>query len=247
MKLTIVGSGDAFGSGGRLQTCFHVAVGDYELLIDCGATALIGMARLGLDPGRLQAIYITHLHGDHFSGLVWLIMHSDYVLKRTAALVIVGPRGLSGRLKAAGEALFPGFSRKRRGFRIEILEHVGAVPLDVGPVVSEAYEVNHPSGAPSYALRLTIGGKVLAYSGDTEWVDTLIPCAAGADLYISECYGYERETPHHMTWLRIREKLPKLTARRILLTHMGHEMLAQASSVDDPRVGLAEDGLRLEI
>ncbi|MDX2289380.1 MAG: MBL fold metallo-hydrolase [Hyphomicrobiaceae bacterium] len=247
MKLTIVGSGDAFGSGGRLQTCFHVASGDYEFLIDCGATALIGMARLGLDPGRIQAVYITHLHGDHFSGLVWLLMHAEYVAKRTAPLVIVGPRGLAERLKTAGEALFPGFSRRRRGFRTEVLEHVGAVALDVGPVVSEAFEVNHPSGAPAYALRFTSGGRILAFSGDTEWVDALLACAAHSDLYISECYGYDRDTPHHMTWTRIQERLPKLSARRILLTHMSAEMLAGAGAIDDRRVGLAEDGLRLEI
>ena len=53
MKLTVVGCGDAFGSGGRLQTCYHVETTDTRFLIDCGATALIGLNRVGLDPNAV--------------------------------------------------------------------------------------------------------------------------------------------------------------------------------------------------
>ncbi|MEL7082826.1 MAG: MBL fold metallo-hydrolase, partial [Pseudomonadota bacterium] len=83
MRLTVVGSGDAFGSGGRLQTCFHVTRPDGNFLIDCGATALIGLSRLDLDPNDVSHIFISHLHGDHFSGLVWWMLHAQYVSKRT--------------------------------------------------------------------------------------------------------------------------------------------------------------------
>jgi len=79
MKLTIVGSGDAFGSGGRLQTCLHVALPGEEFLVDCGATSVIGMQQLGIDPDRVSSIFITHLHGDHFGGLVWFLLHAHYV------------------------------------------------------------------------------------------------------------------------------------------------------------------------
>ncbi|MDX2259451.1 MAG: MBL fold metallo-hydrolase [Hyphomicrobiaceae bacterium] len=248
MKLTVVGSGDAFGSGGRLQTCYHVAAApDFEFLIDCGATALIGMARLGLDPNRIDAIYISHLHGDHFSGLVWFLMHAEYVGRRGKPLLLIGPRGLMDRLKAASEALFPGSARKKRRFRIEVYEHVTTMALDIGPVASEAFEVSHPSGAPAYALRFTIGDKVVGFSGDTEWVDNLVEVAAGADLYISECHGYDSAVPHHMSWSIIAERLPQITARRIMLTHMSAPMLANLAVIDAPRVFGAEDGLHLEL
>lgn len=107
MKLTVVGSGDAFGSGGRLQTCFHVATAGEEFLIDCGATSLIGMQRLGLDPQRVSSIFISHLHGDHFSGLVWWMIHSHHVTRRTHPLTITGPAGIEERFVTAAEALFP--------------------------------------------------------------------------------------------------------------------------------------------
>ncbi|HEY8248305.1 MAG TPA: MBL fold metallo-hydrolase [Hyphomicrobium sp.] len=247
MKLTIVGSGDAFGSGGRLQTCFHVAVPGEEFLIDCGATALIGMQQLGLDPDRVSTIFISHLHGDHFGGLVWALLHAHYVTKRTAPLTIAGPAGIAQRFAAAAEALFPKSMEIERRFEMKFVEYAEQVPLDIGGVRVTPFEVCHPSGAPPYALRIESDRKVLGFSGDTKWVDTLLPVASGADLFITECFGFSEQVGYHMTWRDIERNIDKLGARRVLLTHMGGEMLANCKLVRDPRVMLAEDGMRLDI
>lgn len=247
MKLTIVGSGDAFGSGGRLQTCFHVAVGGEEILIDCGATAVIGMLQQNLDPDRVTAIFISHLHGDHFAGLVWFFLHAHYATGRTAPLTIAGPAGLAERFAAATEVLFPGSSKIEHRFPVRFLEYAEATPLKVGGVQVTAFEVRHPSGAPPYALRLEAGGKILSFSGDTEWVESLLPAAAGADLFISECFSFDVQVGYHMTWRNIATNLDRLGAQRVLLTHMNAEMLARRADVTDARVLIAEDGMRLDI
>lgn len=247
MKLTIVGSGDAFGSGGRLQTSFHLAIDDWNCLIDCGATTLIGMSRLGLDPNSVSAIFISHLHGDHFSGLVWWMLHARHVAKRRVPLTVVGPRGIKDRYRAATEALFPGSSERELDFELSFVEHDEAAPLEVGPVRIAAVPVRHPSGAPSYALRLTAADKVVSYSGDTEWVDELAGIAEDADIYISECYSFDKAIPHHMNWRQISTRLDGLRARRIILTHMGDDMLARADDVGGDRVIIAKDGLVLDV
>jgi ribonuclease BN (tRNA processing enzyme) len=247
MKLTVVGSGDAFGSGGRLQTCYHVALPGEEILIDCGATAVIGMQRLGLEPDRVSTIFVSHLHGDHFAGLVWWLLYAHYVTKRTAPLTITGPAGIAARFTTAAEALFPGSSKIERRFDMRFLEYDEATPLAVGSVQVTPYEVSHPSGAPPYALRLEAGGKTLSFSGDTEWVESLLPTAKGADLFIAECFGFDVQVGYHMTWQNIEKNLDRLGAKRVMLTHMGIEMLAQRGQVRDPRVFLAEDGLTLDI
>ena len=69
MHLDFLGTGDAFGSGGRFNTCFLVERSEASLLIDCGASSLIAMRRFGVDPNSIAAILISHLHGDHFGGL----------------------------------------------------------------------------------------------------------------------------------------------------------------------------------
>ena len=247
MKLTILGSSDAFGAGGRLQTSFHVAHADGEFLIDCGATSLIGLKRQGLDPNRVSTIFITHLHGDHFSGLVWWLIHALHVVKRREPLVIAGPQGVSERFRVTAEALFPGCTETPRKFDLSFVEFVERAPLEIGSVRVIPFEVRHPSGAPPYALRFELEGKTLAFSGDTEWVESLIDAANGADLFISECFAFDREVRYHLSWLTIEKNLDRLGARRMLLTHMGEAMLANRGAVNHPRVGLAEDGLVVEL
>lgn len=248
MKLTFLGSGDAFGSGGRLQTSFHLAIGDWNCLIDCGATALIAMDRLGLDPNKVSAIFISHLHGDHFSGLVWWMLHARHVSKRSTPLTVVGPSGIAERYRAASEILFPNSTERELAFELKFIEHDEGAPLKVGPVEVAAVPVCHPSGGPSYALRLIAADKVVSYSGDTEWVDALVGVAEGADIYITECFSFDKTIPYHMSWQQISSRLDVLTARRVVLTHMGKDMLARLDSVSDAggRVIVASDGLVLE-
>lgn len=247
MKLTVVGCGDAFGSGGRLQSCYHVAAEGTEVLLDCGATALIGFERLGLEPNRISAIFISHLHGDHFAGLVWWLLHAQHVARRTDPLTVTGPAGIEERFGAAAEALFPGATTAPRRFEMCFVEYGPQVPLEIGTMRLTPFEVSHPSGAPPYALRLEADGKTLAFSGDTEWSDTLLPAAAGADLFIAECFAYERRVRYHTAWPDLEHNLSRLDAGRVLVTHMNSEMLAAKAGIGHPRVLFAEDGMTLEI
>ena len=247
MKLTVVGCGDAFGSGGRLQTCYHVEARDTRFIIDCGATTLIGFSRLGIDPNTVATIFISHLHGDHFAGLVWWLVHAQHVAKRSTPLTVVGPEGVQARFEAAAEALFPGSTGIQRRYDLRFLELTREKPLDVGSVRVTPFEAKHPSGAPPYSLRFELEGKVLSFTGDTEWTDALVPTGRSADLFIMECYQLEGEPRFHMSWRRIAGELDRIGARRVMLTHMAEPMLARRGEVSDPRVVLAEDGLVLNV
>ena len=96
VEVQFVGSGDAFGSGGRFQTCIALRARGDLFLVDFGASSLIAMQQLGIDPNDVSKILITHLHGDHFGGLPFLLLHAQHVSKRTAPLTIAGPPGLDG-------------------------------------------------------------------------------------------------------------------------------------------------------
>jgi ribonuclease BN (tRNA processing enzyme) len=247
MKLTVIGSSDAFGSGGRLQTCFHVAHPGGQFLIDCGATSLVGLARQGIDPNDVSTIFISHLHGDHFGGLVWWLIHAIHVAKRTAPLTITGPVGIEARFIAAAEALFPNSTTGPRPFHMQFVEYVERQPLEIGGVRVTPFEVSHPSGAPPYALRFEVGGKILTFSGDTEWVESLVDAAMGSDLFICECSAFEANARFHLNWRTIERNLDRLGAKQILLTHLGPETLANRHAIHDHRVRLAEDGMELDL
>src|SRR5262249_19061751 len=78
------------------------------------------------------------------------------------------------------------------------------------------------------ALRVEIGGKVIAYTGDTEWTDDVAAAARGADLLIAECYFYDKPVKWHLNYPAIAAKREACGARRMILTHMSREMLARA-------------------
>ena len=106
MKITIVGCGDAFGSGGRLNTCFHVETNDKSFLIDCGATALPGLKRLGIARNPIDLILVTHFHADHVGGIPPFILDAQFLSRRTADLTIAGPPGLADGIRARSTSRF---------------------------------------------------------------------------------------------------------------------------------------------
>jgi ribonuclease BN (tRNA processing enzyme) len=247
MRLTIIGCGDAFGAGGKLQTSFCVRSGSSTFLIDCGVTTLIGMNRLGLATNDIDMVCVSHLHGDHFGGLSWLLMDAQYVSKRQRPLIVTGPKGIAARFLSAAEALYPDITKCQRGFAFDFIEYEEQVPLALNGVTITPFEVKHPSGAPPYALRFGLDGKVLSFTGDTGWTENLCPAAQGADLLISECFQYDVTLPIHLDYKTIDANYERLGAKRVLLTHMGEEMLAHIDKVDASRYIVAQDGMTLDL
>ena len=232
VTVQFLGSGDAFGSGGRLQACLYVQSDEARFLIDCGASSLIAMKRFGVDPGLIDIILISHLHGDHFGGLPFLILDAQLITRRTRPLLVAGPPGLAARTRAAMEVLFPGSSRTEQKFAIDFVELPDRTETTIGPLAVTPYEVVHASGAPPYALRITCGGKVIAYSGDTEWTDALIVAARGADLFVCEAYFFDKRVKFHLDYRTLMDRREQLGCRRLILTHLSDDMLRRLDSLD---------------
>jgi ribonuclease BN (tRNA processing enzyme) len=242
MKLTFLGSGDAFGSGGRFHTCFHVGAAESAFLIDCGASSLIAMRRFGVDPNAIDAILISHLHGDHIGGLPFLLLDAHLASRRTRPLTIAGPPGLRDRLDRAMEVLFPGSTGMTAKFPFDICEMAGRTAI--GNLAVTPFPVRHAAGAPAYALRVETEGRTVAYSGDTEWTDALIEAAHGADLFICEAYFYDKRVKYHLDYATLVGRLGEITARRVILTHPSAELLARLGEVE---LEIAADGMVIDL
>jgi ribonuclease BN (tRNA processing enzyme) len=247
MRLTIIGCGDAFGSGGRFNTCFHLEAAGKAFLIDCGASTHVALNARGIDANMIDAIILSHLHGDHFGGIPFLLLYGQFLKPRERPLLIAGPPGSTERITALIETCFPRSSRNKWRFPWSVMEIPIGVPSDVLGLSVVTAEVVHFSGAPSTALRISDGAKIFSYSGDTQWTDALLPVASGADLFIVECYDYDRELTGHMNWATIRRRLADFKARRVMLTHMNPTMLAKIDEAKAHGVLVAEDGLVLDL
>lgn len=244
VTVTILGSGDAFASGGRFHTCFLIEASGRRHLIDCGAAAPVSMKRLGVDAASIDAIVVSHLHGDHFGGIPFVALDAQYLAGRDRPLMIAGPPGVSERLVSAMEALYPGLLTGELSYAIDYTELPVGKPVDVAGAAVTAFTALHGGGAPAYSLRLEIDGKTVAYSGDTGWSETLVDVAAGADLFICEASHYEGDTKGHVSYQTLLRRRADFDCNRMVLTHMGDDVLSRLDSLE---IEPAADGMRIVI
>ena len=244
MKLHILGCGDAFGSGGRNNSGYLVEAGDRLFLLDCGPTTLLAMKRAGFSPGRLDAVFISHLHGDHCGGLPFFFLDALYENPRARPLLVAGPPGTEERARGLFRFMF--------GERAEprdlppTLFHVLEPGREETVAGIEVFPFRVPHQIRDISLGLKVGcdGKLILYSGDSPWTDLFVTHSRGADLFLCECCFFDRDAANHMNYRTIRENISRLDCKKIVLTHLGEEMLARSEEVGLP---LAQDGMVIEI
>jgi ribonuclease BN (tRNA processing enzyme) len=244
MQLQFVGCGDALGSGGRYNTCFHVTGERVNFLIDCGASSLPALKAQGIARKAIDLVLITHFHGDHFGGLPFLLLDAQFT-RRTRPLVIAGPQGIETRLTQLMEALFENSSKTERKFDLLVIALNPEQTRSFGAVTVTPFPVLHgESGGPFLAYRVEAEGRVIAYSADTEWTETLIPAARDADLFIAEAYTYDRVVKNHLSLMTLEAYLPEIKPKRLVLTHMSDDMLGRLDALD---YTAASDGMIVEL
>jgi ribonuclease BN (tRNA processing enzyme) len=244
MQLRFVGCGDAFGSGGRQNTCFHVTGNTANFLIDCGATALPALKRLGIACNDIDLILITHFHGDHFAGLPFFLLDAQFS-RRTRPLVIAGPEGIETRLAQVMEALFEHSSKTQQKFELSVVALKSEETRSFGAVRVTPYPVVHGnSGGPFLGLRVEAEGRIIAYSADTEWTESLVPLGRDADLFIAEAYTYDKTVKNHLSLATLEAHLAEIQPKRLVLTHMGDDMLGRLDKISH---AAAHDGMTVDL
>ena len=241
MQLTILGTGDAFGSGGRFNTCLHLQAGGETVMIDCGGSSPLALHRSGLDRNAISTWLFTHFHGDHFAGLPFLFLDAFFVTRRRTPLLIAGPKGIADKTRAIIEALYPGFTEFPRAFDLDFLEITPTAPATLGGLAISALPALHDDRAgPCQSYRFTAGGRTLAFTGDTAWTEAMIDLAAGTDVLLSECNCHRTKLATHLDWETLEAHRADLATKRLILTHMNDEMLAFQDPIPAER---AYDGM----
>lgn len=245
MRLQFVGCGDAFGSGGRFNTCFHLVGDRINALIDCGASSLVALNKFAIERNAVDTIFITHFHADHIGGLPFVVLEANYVLKRERALTVAGPPGLKSHYAQLLEQSFPGANTMDLRFPLMLKELEIGARSDVGDLKVTAFHVVHDDRAgPCLGFRFEAEGKIIAFSGDTQWTDALIELGRDADLFVCEAYTRNKPITTHMALSMLERHLDQIRPKRLVLTHMSDDMLAQRSEVP---YETAEDGMIVEI
>lgn len=241
-KITVVGCGDAFASGKHLHTCFHLKSAHSSLLLDCGATAYFGLKKQGINIGDIDTIVISHFHGDHYGGIPFLLLEAA-VGRREEPLTIISPPTGKERITRLLEQLYPG-SEVLSKLNLDFKTYVSSGVLQANHWEIRAVPVMHTPDTLPHGLRIKAGDTVISYSGDTAWTPALIELAKDADLFICECNFFDSDVEGHLNYKIFQAHDDQLRYKRLLLTHLGAEMLVNLDRVKHP---YAVDGLEIAL
>ena len=255
MKLTILGSSDAFNSAGRCHSCYLIEGPECgPVMIDIGGSGLVALRKAGRTPLELAGLAITHLHGDHLGGLPFLLLDAAYNQPRTQALPIVGPIGLANRVDALFQATYRELAQMHLPFECPMKELAPSASADLAGFSIRGYLADHMD-PPDYPLSFRItapNGKTIAFSGDTAMNPRLLEAADHVDLLVAECSALVPPIGRHCTWEDWKDVLPKLTTKRVVLTHLNHRVRDETERLRreapaNVELTFADDGMVFEI
>jgi ribonuclease BN (tRNA processing enzyme) len=242
LKLTILGASAAWAEHpGRPSSCYMIEIGDAAILLDLGQGSL-GSLFPHRDPSSLQAVVVSHMHGDHHVDLIPLrnLLYYNYGEPRRIGLHL--PAGLRQRYDVfMGEDGFLDFMDGQ-----DVQEGV----WQIGPFIVQAHPVTHAEN--SHAFRVTDAadpdGPGLVYSGDCGVADDLLPLLRVGDTLLCEAFWSTLEpipSANHLSAAQASDVARRGGAAQLILTHIleSHDppaALAAAKDIFPGRVELAQ-------
>jgi ribonuclease BN (tRNA processing enzyme) len=239
VRVDILGSGNAFSDGGRNHSAYLIKSSQGSLLLDCGPTTLASMKRLDLSTEPINQVLLSHLHGDHTAGLPFFFLEYIYIEPRSRPLVIAGPQGAEENVRSLYRAMYQDACDDPLPYQLVFLEAMPGCPLLFGDVEILPFQVPHQKQPISLGFVLRVDGRKIVYTGDSGWTEDFVKYAQDADLFICECSFFETRLPTHLDYPQIMENLSRIKAKRIVLTHLGQEVLNRRSEI---QLELAADG-----
>ncbi|MCM3884461.1 MBL fold metallo-hydrolase [Frankia sp. R82] len=216
MKLTILGCSGTYPGPTSACSSYLVEADGFRLVVDAGNGSM-GELQRHCDLRDIDAVLLSHLHGDHCLDLV----ANSYARR-------YHPEGMPPKLPVYGpintqERLCGAFEKRPEDSLADIYDFrtIGAGCLHIGPYRIDLTRVAHPVEA--YGVRITTGDKVLTYSGDTGACDRLVRLARDSDLFLCEAsFLDDEDNPPdlHLTGREAGEHAQRADVGHLVLTHL---------------------------
>ncbi len=248
MHLTILGSGTNVHP--RRAAAGYLVQTDQTFLLDFGPRTLVNLIKTETDRHQLTHILFSHFHADHFSDFITFFFDAVYFSKfvgRRPDLTLIGPRG-TRRLFRAILNTFPGF--KAAGFGVRIKE-IADRSFMLGNTSIRPHTVLHSPRLHCVGYRVEHQGKVLAYSGDAQYCESLIQLCRGADAAILDCsFPSNRPGPGHMHAGDCGKVAQEAGVKRLILSHFypiaeRYDVKKQAGRLFKGRISVGRDLMKI--
>jgi len=218
LDLRFIGTGNAFAPGGL---CWNGFLLEGRYLFEAPPQALQSLNGMGIDANGIDAVVLSHHHGDHFLGLPFLFLQWK-ALNRTRPVRIIGPENTRKLAVEIGEHVYPWLFET--GFEVEWEEVSGGSRSTVGGVSLASVSVQHDRRlSGSLGFEIEVAGRRIGYTGDSALCDAVLDLARNTEVLISECASVSEAIPTHMN---LRDDIPRVRAAmrpggRLILTHLG--------------------------
>lgn len=244
-QLQFLGTGTAFHTDGRGSQCILVRPASASpYLVDLGPTAMAAVMRYGVATDALERVFITHLHGDHLAGWPFLLLHLNFIDRRTHPLEVHGPPGLRECLGGLMALCYPDVIEDPK-LAFEVRYHelpvAEAEGLTAGDTTFDVRPMDHHP--TSIAYRFDVGGKTVSITGDTRWCEGLERLARESDVLVVECSSL---TPHphaHVSLDEMRSGIGRLDGCEVVLVHLTDAVAARLAADPIARVVASYDGM----
>ncbi len=241
-EVLFIGTGDAFGSGGRRNSAILLRNRGRTLLLDCGPSTLLGLKELGVDPLEIDAVAISHFHGDHAAGVPFLLLDHLYERPREQPLHVLGPPGIEARIELVARSFE--YPSNDWPFDVSYSEFDCDSELVTGEFKLKPFPALHQVETCPHMLRVETNDHAIFFSGDTGWHEELPETVGEVDLFICEATLFEEGFEYHLSCTRLQQERRRFASKRMVLTHLGSEVLDNLERVD---FDLAQDGLSLRL
>ena len=216
MRLTAIGCSGSYPGPDSACSAYLVEHDGFHVLLDLGSGSL-GPLQQHLDPLDVDAVVLSHLHGDHCLDMCpYVVFRRYHPAGLPPRMPVLGPRGTHGRLAAA-------YDPTSTAGLTDVFAFGALEPgeRELGPFSMRLERVNHP--VETFAVRLAAGGRSLTYSADTGASQALVRLASGCDVLLCEATFEEHpELPPdlHLTGREAGEHAAKAAVGRLLITHI---------------------------
>ena len=245
VTVTLLGTGDAFASYGRSQSGYLIDAPGGRILMEAGPGLLPALKGNRIATDSFDLLLISHLHGDHFGGLPFLILEYMWETRRKKMLTIAGPAKLEERTWRLMRTMFPRFELEKIKHKLKFVVLEPGRSTRLGKFQVHAIRSPHTKPDISLSFRVSAGGKAIVFSGDSGWNDELVKLSDGADLFLCECTYYESaELKFHLNYPLLAANRDKFKVRRMVLTHLGREVLSRE---DEIALEMGYDGMKIKI